>query len=129
MSKREKRTFSHVVSLEHLPLVTSSISVHGESSMFVILTEVLLCESDTSSQRNLRSNDTVSTEETEKSKTFRQLFSFVSSRTFEKKDKKKTYVGVKMCIDPPFPFDIPSTRPNNSAKTPLIVPPLKTAKG
>lgn len=32
-------------------------------------------------------------------------------------------------IEPPLPYDMPSTRPNSSAITPLIVPPRKTAKG
>ena len=54
----------HVVSLEDLTLVGRSVSVHGESRVLVVLSEVLLRKGDTSSEGNLGSDDTVTTEET-----------------------------------------------------------------
>jgi hypothetical protein len=58
--RRELET-NHVVSLEDLTLVGSSITVHGEGDG--LLAEVLLGESDTGSDGDLSSDDTVSSEE------------------------------------------------------------------
>ena len=51
----------HVVSLKHLTLVGSTISVHGKRHGLV--TEVLLRKGDTSSDRNLSTDDSVSSKE------------------------------------------------------------------
>lgn len=61
--KEMELTLGHVVGLEYLALVGGSVSIHGESSVILVLSEVGLRECDTSSQGNLSSNDTVSSEE------------------------------------------------------------------
>lgn len=61
--RKTQRTLSHVVRLEHLTLVGSSISVHGESGVVSILSEVLLGEGDSGAERDLGSNDSVAAEE------------------------------------------------------------------
>jgi hypothetical protein len=62
-SKSQKRTLSHVVSLKHLTLVGSSISVHGKSGVVAILSEVLLSEGDSCAEGDLSSDDSVAAEE------------------------------------------------------------------
>jgi hypothetical protein len=51
----------HVVCLEHLTLVGSTISVQGKGNVLLVL--VLACESNTSTNGNLGADDTVSTVE------------------------------------------------------------------
>jgi hypothetical protein len=56
-----KHSTYHVVGLEDLTLVGSSVSVQGESTR--LLLEVLLGEGDTGADGDLGSDNTVSTEE------------------------------------------------------------------
>jgi hypothetical protein len=59
-------TLGHVVRLKDLSLIASSISVHGERRVVLVLSKVLLGEGDSGSERNLGADNTVATEETKK---------------------------------------------------------------
>ena len=91
--------------------------------MLVVLAEVLLRKGDAGTERDLGADDTVTAKEA-------VSLQHVSSVVVVVERKKgETHVGVKMCMDPPLPCDMPSTRPSSSARTPLRGPRGRAAKG
>lgn len=56
-------TLGHVEALEDLTLVGSTVTVHGEGGVLVLLAKVLLGEGDACAEWHLSTNDAVATEE------------------------------------------------------------------
>lgn len=65
LARSRSLTLGHVVRLKDLTLVRCAVTVHGESSVVLLLPKVLLSESDSSAERNLSTDDTVTAKESE----------------------------------------------------------------
>lgn len=109
----------HVVCLKDLALVARTVTVHGEGH--ILIAHVFLRKGEPSTDWNLSTNDTISTEESRGEDMHRTTLTVGHASL-------TTY-----CAPPfnqwPFVYSPKADLPRSSPITPLIVPPRRTANG